>query len=97
MGRYDEVIRLRLAGFSDTEISHMLGITEKQVRRIASKIMLTAGEVAYLLGVGANTVRRWSNGGILKSYRISPRGDRRFRREDIDRYLKERHTGEERS
>ena len=45
--------------------------------------MLTTSEVARILSVHINTVRRWSNQGILKSYRIGSRGDRRFRREDI--------------
>ena len=49
--------------------------------------MLTIGEVAHLLNVHINTVRRWSNQGILKSYRIGSRGDRRFRQEDIDSFL----------
>ena len=51
--------------------------------------MLTISEVAYLLNVHINTVRRWSNQGILKSYRIGSRGDRRFRQEDIDSFLVE--------
>jgi len=46
-------------------------------------IMLTASDLARLLHVHINTVRRWSNRGILKSYRLGPRGDRRFRMEDI--------------
>jgi len=50
--------------------------------------MLTARDVARLLNVHMNTVRRWSNSGILKSYRISPRGDRRFQREDVEGFLK---------
>jgi excisionase family DNA binding protein len=45
--------------------------------------MLTTSEVARILSVHINTVRRWSNQGILKSYRIGTRGDRRFKREDI--------------
>ena len=45
--------------------------------------MLTTSEVARLLHTHANTVRRWSNQGILKAYRIGSRGDRRFRREDV--------------
>jgi len=49
--------------------------------------MLTIAETAYLLSVHINTVRRWSNQGVLKSYRIGNRGDRRFRREDIDDFL----------
>jgi len=49
--------------------------------------MLTISEVAHLLNVHINTVRRWSNQGALKSYRIGSRGDRRFRQEDIDSFL----------
>lgn len=45
--------------------------------------LLTTGQVAKLLYIHPNTVRRWSNKGILISYRIAKRGDRRFRREDV--------------
>ena len=49
--------------------------------------MLTASDVARLLNVHVNTVRRWSNQGILKAYRIGSRGDRRFNEEDITDFL----------
>ena len=49
--------------------------------------MLTINEVAELLNVHINTVRRWSNQGTLKAYRVGSRGDRRFRQEDIDSFL----------
>ena len=45
--------------------------------------MLTTGEVARLLNVHESTVRRWNERGIIKAYRIGPRGERRFRRDDI--------------
>jgi len=51
--------------------------------------MLTVREVARLLNVHSNTVRRWSERGMIRAYRISRRGDRRFRREDIARFLAE--------
>ena len=51
--------------------------------------MLTTTGVARLLNVHINTVRRWSNRGILRAYRIGPRGDRRFKREEIDSFLTE--------
>ena len=54
-------------------------------------VMLTISDVAYFLNVHINTVRRWSNQGILKAYRIGSRGDRRFRQADITRFLSE-HT-----
>ena len=49
--------------------------------------MLTISDVARLLNVHINTVRRWSNQGVLEAYRIGSRGDRRFRREDITSFL----------
>ena len=45
--------------------------------------MLTIREVSQLLHVHSNTVRRWSEQGFIKAYRIGPRGDRRFRVEDV--------------
>jgi len=52
--------------------------------------MLTTSDVAHLLNVHINTVRRWSNRGIIKTYRIGSRGDRRFIREDIVSFLKQK-------
>ncbi len=49
--------------------------------------MLTSSGVAKLLNLHINTVRRWSNDGILKPYRLGPRGDRRFKREDVINFL----------
>ena len=49
--------------------------------------MLMVNDVAHLLNVHVSTVRRWSNKGILKVYRIGPRGDRRFQEEDIADFL----------
>lgn len=53
--------------------------------------MLTARDVASLLNVDINTVRRWTNNGILKAYRVGPRRDRRFRQEDINLFLMNNH------
>ncbi len=53
------------------------------------RAMLTTSDVARLLHIHINTVRRWSDRGLIKAYRISRRGDRRFRQDDIDRFLSE--------
>jgi excisionase family DNA binding protein len=53
------------------------------------KAMMTVKEVAQLLHIHVNTVRRWSDQGILRSYRITRRGDRRFKEEDIAHFLAE--------
>jgi excisionase family DNA binding protein len=102
VSRRDEIVKLRNAGLSYAEIGRRLGMSGERARQILmgnrsrpkkpnlnSRAMLTTGDVAQLLGLHVNTVRRWRNEGILKSYRISPRGDRRFRREDIEIFLKE--------
>jgi excisionase family DNA binding protein len=51
--------------------------------------MLTVTEVARMLHVHPNTLRRWSKDGRIPSYRIAPRGDRRYKREEIARFLAE--------
>jgi diguanylate cyclase (GGDEF)-like protein len=42
---------------------------------------------ADVLGVHPNTVRAWSDVGRLRYYRINPRGDRRYRLSDLQRFL----------
>ena len=51
--------------------------------------MLTVREVARLLHVHPNTLRRWSNNGRIRAYGITPRGDRRYKREEIAGFLAE--------
>ena len=65
--------------------------SSSKINEVASRMdtMLTTREVARLLNVHINTVRRWSNQGVLKSYRINSRGDRRFKREDVDALIRE--------
>jgi diguanylate cyclase (GGDEF)-like protein/excisionase family DNA binding protein len=48
---------------------------------------LTVTRAAEVLGVHANTVRAWSDAGRLRYYRINPRGDRRYRMGDLQRFL----------
>jgi excisionase family DNA binding protein len=55
--------------------------------------MLTTSDVARLLNIHINTVRRWSNQGRLKTYRIGSRGDRRFQQEDINSFLMQKSKG----
>ena len=55
--------------------------------------MLTVREVARLLHIHSNTVRRWADQGLIKAYRITSRGDRRFRKEDINDFLSDLNDG----
>ena len=95
----EEVRRLKKAGLGITEIARRVGVSKQRVSQILhpklekkppleTKLVLTPAEVAQLLGIHINTVRRWSNKGRLKSFRISPRGDRRFLRSDIDKFIR---------
>ena len=49
--------------------------------------MLTTTEVAHLLHVHPNTVRQWADKGLLHAYRLGTRRDRRFKREDIEKFI----------
>ncbi len=55
--------------------------------------MLTVREVSQILHVHSNTLRRWSDLGLIRAYRIGPRGDRRFRQEDITVMLSQESKG----
>jgi diguanylate cyclase (GGDEF)-like protein/excisionase family DNA binding protein len=45
---------------------------------------LTVAGAAALLGVHPNTIRAWSDQGRLRFFRVNARGDRRFRRADLE-------------
>jgi len=45
--------------------------------------LLTTRQAAEILNVHENTIRRWSEKGIIKSYRIGPRADRRFTESEL--------------
>ena len=51
--------------------------------------MLTTTEVAHFLHVHPNTVRQWADKQLIHAYRLGPRGDRRFKREDLDGFLRQ--------
>jgi diguanylate cyclase (GGDEF)-like protein/excisionase family DNA binding protein len=48
---------------------------------------LSVTKAARVLGVHPNTVRAWSEAGRLRYYRINDRGDRRYRLNDLQRFL----------
>ena len=55
-----------------------------------SERMLSVKQIAYGLNVHPSTVRRWEKNGLLKAYRIGPRGNIRFARDDIVDFVCER-------
>jgi excisionase family DNA binding protein len=100
--RRAQVTSLRKDGLTYAEIGRKLGLTRERVRQIAKAettakkkparndpdALLTTAEAAELLNIHVNTVRRWSNKGMLETYRIGSRGDRRLRRGDVDKLLR---------
>ena len=50
--------------------------------------MLTIAEVARRLHAHPNSVRRWANQGLLPCYRFGVRGDRRFRADEVDQFVR---------
>lgn len=51
--------------------------------------LISVAQAAALLGVHPNTMRAWTDAGRLVAYRINARGDRRYRRGDVERLLVE--------
>ncbi|MGC8492790.1 MAG: MEDS domain-containing protein [Syntrophobacteraceae bacterium] len=49
--------------------------------------LLDVREAAEFLNVSEMTVRRWTNQGTLRCYRVGGKRERRFRLEDIQQYL----------
>lgn len=49
--------------------------------------LLTLSEASQLLKVHPNTLRKWDKKGILKAVRFGERGDRRYRKEDVQRLI----------
>ena len=49
--------------------------------------LMTAAEVATALHLHVNTVKRLGDRGELPFFRVSTRGDRRFRVEDVIAFL----------
>lgn len=100
MSKRDEILKLRDSGMTLEAIGERFGISKERVRQIIKEspspvprrdfeTMLTVRGAAQLLGVHINTVRRWTNSGMLPSYRLGSRRDRRLRREDVETFLEQ--------
>ena len=95
--RAEEIKMLRNQGLSYDFIGWLLRISAQRVYQILNPKLkpkykkqqrprtatLRTREVAQLLNIHINTVRKWSNEGIIKSYRLSPQQQRRFLKKDV--------------
>jgi excisionase family DNA binding protein len=84
----------RRFGLSKQRIAQMLSINRKPYSMSTSRTpdlggeeLLTTRKAAALLGIHVNTMRRWSKNGVIPAHRFGARGDRRFRRADLDKFL----------
>ena len=55
--------------------------------------LMTIHEVAEFLKVTPTTIRRWTDGGQLKCYRVGKRNARRFDKQDVLHYLHKNKDG----
>lgn len=51
--------------------------------------LLTLSEAAQILKVHPNTLRLWDKKGVLKAVRIGVKKVRRYKKEDIEKFIKE--------
>jgi len=101
--RLKRIIRMRNVGLTYDEIGLEFGLSRERIRQLYNNrkrnnnhnkninkphLWLKTGDVAHLVNVHVSTVRRWADQGILKSYRVGPRNDRRFRKEDVNSLFK---------
>lgn len=56
---------------------------------LKNEAVMTVGQVADLLGVASKTVVRWTDTGIMPSYRIPHGRDRRVLRADLVQFIRE--------
>lgn len=57
-------------------------------KKIELPQLLTIQQVAKILNVHSETLRRWDKKGRLRAIRVGSRKDRRYRKEDIDNLIK---------
>jgi excisionase family DNA binding protein len=101
--RREQAIGLRSEGLTYAEIGQKLNVSgefarqmvkgpmagqrKKPVPSVVTEVFLTTSQAARVLNVHENTVRRWADTGIIKTYRLGSRGDRRYRIQDVKRLL----------
>jgi transcriptional repressor of dcmA and dcmR len=49
--------------------------------------LLRIKEAAEMLGINPETLRRWDNQGRLQAVRLGKRKDRRYKLEDLQRFI----------
>ncbi len=79
--RRAQVSTLRSNGLRQPGFVRELGLSRER------DSFLTIREVSKILNVHTSTIRKWVDKGILRHYRISQRGDLRFKQKDLDNFI----------
>jgi len=53
-----------------------------------NKKLLSIGETADIIGVSIDTLRRWDKSGRFSAFRVSPKGNRYYRKQDVELFIK---------
>ncbi len=80
--RYLEVLQINITTRHNREVP---GVQARYPEDMPE--LMTVSEVAAWLKVHPNTIRRWAERGLINSYRIGPRCDRRFDRTEVEQLL----------
>ena len=64
----------------------MLGYSS--MKQNSKNQLLTLREACELLKVHPNTLRKWDKKGILKAVRFGERKDRRYKKVDVEEFIK---------
>jgi transposase-like protein len=67
-------------------MSLIQGLGSEDLTPVVKPEMLKTPEVALMLNVHSNTLRRWSDAGVLPFTRLGPRGDRRYLPRDVENF-----------
>jgi excisionase family DNA binding protein len=59
----------------------------KMISKTKIPQLLTLRDAAEILKCHPNTLRNWDRSGILKAVRLGGRGDRRYKKEEILKFL----------
>jgi excisionase family DNA binding protein len=55
---------------------------------VTDEALLTGDEIAAIYRISPGSVRRWARDGLLKVAAITPGGQRRYRRRDVEELLR---------
>jgi excisionase family DNA binding protein len=85
----------QILGLSKQRIAQLLSpnrridsVNSNTRQSVSAHRLLSTTDAAGFLGVHPNTVRRWSDHGLIHTYRVGKRPDRKFRRIDLEKFLK---------